>query len=223
MKKRLKTFLFAIFAGIAIGCGGLFFVLAKTYVPNNWGAIIGSLLFPIGLITICYCKFNLYTGKIGIAPNKGINTNNLNVLEWLFLILLGNVVGAFAFGLLVYPFTFLGGQFSDTVRAVGSARETMNLFEMFGTSILCGILVYIAVYLFNNSKQHFGKITGVLCPIALFVLAGFQHCVANMFYMAASGCWSLASTLALLVCIVGNSIGGLVANLPVLFINRSIF
>lgn len=220
MKKRLKTFLSAIFAGIAIGGGGLLFILAKTYIPNNWGLVIGSLLFPIGLITICYCRLNLYTGKIGIAPNKDINTNDLNVLEWLFLILLGNAVGAFAFGLLVYPFSFLGNQFSDTIHSIGSARETMNSFEMLGTSILCGILVYIAVYLFNNSKQHFGRITGILCPIALFVLAGFQHCIANMFYMAASGHWGLASTVALLVCIIGNSIGGLVANLPVLFINR---
>ena len=145
MKKRLKTFLSAIFAGIAIGCGGLLFILAKTYIPNNWGSIVGSLLFPIGLITICYCGFNLYTGKIGIAPNKDINTNDLNVLEWLFLILLGNAVGAFGFGLLVYPFSFLGNQFSDTIHSIGSARETMNAFEMFGTSILCGIVTLVPI------------------------------------------------------------------------------
>lgn len=218
MNKRVKTFLFAIFAGIAIGVGGLLFILSKAYIPGNWGNIVGSLLFPVGLITICYCKFNLYTGKIGIAPNKDVNTNELNVFEWLAWILLGNIVGAFAFGLIVYPFTFLGGSFTDTVHVVGAARETMDPISMAGTSVLCGILVYIAVYFFNKSDEHFGKITGVLVPIAFFVLAGFQHCVANMFYMAASGSWTLASTQALIWCILGNSFGGLLANLPVIYL-----
>ena len=217
MNNRVKTFLFAIFAGVAIGVGGLLFILSKTYIPGNWGNIVGALLFPAGLITICYCKFNLYTGKIGIAPNDGINTNGLNVLEWLAWILLGNIVGAFAFGLLVYPFTLLGGSFADTVHAIGVARETMDPGVMIFTSILCGILVYIAVYFFNKSNENFGKITGVLIPIAFFVLAGFQHCVANMFYMAASGCWTLESTQALVGCILGNSMGGLLANMPVVY------
>ena len=217
MNNRVKTFLFAIFAGVAIGVGGLLFILSKTYIPGNWGNIVGALLFPVGLITICYCKFNLYTGKIGIAPNEDINTNGLNVFEWLAWILLGNIVGAFAFGLLVYPFTLLGGSFADTVHAIGTARETMDPGVMIFTSILCGILVYIAVYFFNKSNENFGKITGVLIPIAFFVLAGFQHCVANMFYMAASGCWTLESTQALVGCILGNSMGGLLANMPVVY------
>lgn len=220
MNNRVKTFLFAIFAGIAIGVGGLLFLLAKTYIPGTWGSIVGSLLFPAGLITICYCKFNLYTGKIGIAPNPGVNTNGLNVIEWLAWILLGNIIGAFAFGLVVYPFTLLGGSFAETVHAVGIARETMNPGVMIGTSILCGILVYIAVYFFNKSNENFGKITGVLIPIAFFVLAGFQHCVANMFYMAASGSWTLESTQALVACILGNSVGGLLANMPIVYCNK---
>jgi len=217
MYKRWQTFLFAVFAGIAIGVGGLLFILSKAYIPGNWGNIVGSLLFPVGLITICYCKFNLYTGKIGVAPNSGINTNGLNTIEWLAWILLGNIVGAFGFGWLVYQFIPLGGAFAETLLAVGAARETMDPVSMIGTSVLCGVLVYIAVYFFNNSNQHFGKITGVLIPIAFFVLAGFQHCVANMFYMAASGSWTLESTQALVGCILGNSFGGLLANLPVVY------
>ena len=205
-----------------------FGVLYDTDNENPKLIAMTNVLNEVDLGTGQFCFNNIYSSSPTItisdddkiASTKDINTNDLNVLEWLFLILLGNAVGAFGFGLLVYPFSFLGNQFSDTIHSIGSARETMNAFEMFGTSILCGILVYIAVYLFNNSKQHFGRITGILCPIALFVLAGFQHCVANMFYMAASGHWGLASTVALLVCIIGNSVGGLVANLPVLVINR---
>ena len=212
MSKRLKTFLFAIFAGIAISFGGLLFILSKTYIPADWGQFVGACLFPVGLAIICYRKYNLYTGKIGIAPNLTASDVGFNVIEWLFLILLGNTVGAFAFGGLLYPVTFINNSFTDTIIATGLARQNMNLLEMFIKAIICGMLVYAAVYFFNKASSNFGKILGVFIPIAFFVSTGMQHCIANMFYMAISGCWTVPSLIALLVCILGNSFGGLLIN-----------
>ena len=80
-------------------------------------------------------------------------------------------------------------------------------------SILCGALVYIAIFLFNRLNTNFGKVIGIIVPISFFVYAGFQHCIANMFYIAAGGVWNLNAFIGLLICILGNSIGALLLDL----------
>ena len=102
LKKRLNVLLYAIFAGIAVSIGGILYLLTKALIPEtSWlpSIIVGSLLFPVGLISICYFKFNLYTGKIGVAfRNPNVDKKGLNVFEWLFWILLGNMIGAIIIG-----------------------------------------------------------------------------------------------------------------------------
>ena len=222
-KNRLNVLVYAILAGLAIAFGGLLFILAKAYIPNNnfiSPTLVGALLFPIGLLMVCYFKFNLYTGKIGIAfRNKKIDKKGLNVFEWLFIILIGNAIGAMAFGLIIYAFTLINKEsaFSlaayDTGNSRAMAFDFVNIFNMSYKSILCGALVYIAIYLFNRLPQHFGKVVGVIVPIAFFVFAGFQHCVANMFYIAAGFVWNANSLVGLLICILGNSVGALLLDL----------
>lgn len=223
MKNRLNVLLYAILAGIAIAFGGILFLLAKAFIPaESWvpSQLVGALLFPVGLLLVCYFKLNLYTGKIGMAfRNKKLDKKGLNVFEWLFWILLGNAIGAFAIGFAVFGLAQIDKEslFSTTVFATGAARalplEGQPIFEMSYKSILCGALVYAAIYFFNRLDNHFGKVVGVVVPIAFFVFAGFQHCVANMFYIAAGGAWSLSSFVLLLICIAGNSIGALLLDL----------
>ena len=222
MAKRLKDFYLGILAGGAIAFGGVLFLLSKLIPENAYvpAILVGSLLFPIGLLLVCYFKLNLYTGKIGIAfRNKKIDKSGLNVFEWLAWIILGNAVGAFAIGAIVYAFTFIdvNSAFSQAVYAVGNSRVMVfnfaSIFNMTYKSILCGALVYIAIYFFNRLNTNFGKVIGVVVPIAFFVFAGFQHCIANMFYIAASGVWGLESLVGLLICILGNSIGALLLDL----------
>ena len=223
MKNRLIVFLYAILAGVAIALGGLLFILAKALIPDNniiAASLVGALLFPVGLLLVCYFKFNLYTGKIGMAfRNKKLDKKGLNVFEWLFNILLGNAVGAMGFGLIIYALTFINkdSAFSVAVYSTGLSRSMAfnfeGIFNMTYRSILCGALVYIAIYLFNRLDNNFGKAVGVVVPIAFFVFAGFQHCVANMFYIAAGGIWNLNAFIGLLICILGNSIGALLLDL----------
>lgn len=223
MKNRLIVFLYAILAGVAIALGGLLFILAKALIPENniiAASLVGALLFPIGLLLVCYFKFNLYTGKIGMAfRNKKLDKKGLNVFEWLINILLGNAVGAMGFGLIIYALTFINkdSAFSTAVYSTGLSRSMAfnfeGIFNMTYRSILCGALVYIAIYLFNRLDNNFGKVVGVVVPIAFFVFAGFQHCVANMFYIAAGGIWNFNAFIGLLICILGNSIGALLLDL----------
>ena len=223
MLKRFNVLLLGIFAGAAIAFGGILFMLANTIIPNDsWisPTLVGALLFPVGLLLVCYLRLNLYTGKIGIAfRNKKIDKKGLNVFEWLFLILLGNAIGAFTIGLIVYSFTLIDqtSKFALMVYSVGQSRNMVfdfdGVFNMIFKSILCGMLVYIAIYFFGKMKDNFGKVIGVVTPIAFFVYAGFQHCIANMFYIAAGNVWSIDSLIGLLICIVGNSLGALFLDL----------
>ncbi len=222
-RKRLRVFNLGILAGEAIAFGGILFILAKAFIPSNdiiTSNLVGALLFPVGLLLVCYFKLNLYTGKIGMAfRNKKLDKSGLNTFEWLAWILIGNAVGAFAVGAVIYALTLINKEssFSQAVYAVGASRimafDFISIFNMSYKSILCGALVYIAIYCFNRLNTNFGKVIGVVVPIAFFVFAGFQHCVANMFYIATGAAWGLESFIGLLICILGNSIGALLLDL----------
>ncbi|MCR5079694.1 MAG: formate/nitrite transporter family protein [Bacilli bacterium] len=223
VKRRGNVLWYGILAGAAIAFGGILFLLAKFLIPEDSivpSSLVGALLFPVGLLLVCYFKLNLYTGKIGMAfRNPKLDKKGLNTFEWLFWILLGNAIGAFAIGAAIYAFTLIdpSSAFSKTVYAVASSRSTEfdfnGLFGMFYKSVLCGALVYIAIYLFNKLPNQFGKVVGVVTPIAFFVYAGFQHCIANMFYIASGAQWNANAFVGLLLCIVGNSLGALLLDL----------
>ena len=223
LKRELVVLYYGILAGAAIAFGGILFILAKTIIPSDSPVdptLVGALLFPVGLLLVCFFKFNLYTGKIGMAfRNKKLSKNDLNVFEWLFFILIGNAIGSFVVGLIIYALTLIDqtSTFALTVKAVGTSRdmafEARPILDMSYKSVLCGALVYIAIYFFNRLNTTFGKVIGVVTPIAFFVYAGFQHCVANMFYIAAGNVWSVNSFVGLLICILGNSVGALLLDL----------
>ena len=223
LKRRGNVFFYGILAGVAIAFGGILFVLAKAFIPDNpiiGSSLVGAFLFPVGLLLVCYFKLNLYTGKIGMAfRNKKLDKKGLNVFEWLFWILIGNAVGAFLIGFAIYGLTFIdpSSSFSIAVFDVANARrmafDFAGIFNMSYKSVLCGMLVYIAIFFFNRLNNQFGKVAGVVVPIAFFVYCGFQHCVANMFYIAAGGAWNLNALVGLLICILGNSLGALALDL----------
>ena len=223
LKRRMNVFFYGILAGAAIAFGGILYLAARTLIPSDFIVspnLIGALLFPVGLLLVCYFKFNLYTGKIGIAfRNKKIDKKGLNVFEWLAWILLGNAVGAIALGLVIYLLGLIFPEWSYFMLAQSVAQSRamsftfLGFFNMMLRSVFCGMLVYIAIYLFNNLPTEFGKVAGVVTAIAFFVYAGFQHCIANMFYLAAAGLWNAITLVGLLLCILGNSAGALLLDL----------
>ena len=89
MKKHGKTVLFGIYAGMAIGFGGLLNIVANTLLSSVpiWGRILGSFLFPIGLTMVCFFSFNLFTGKIGYLFD-----NDKSYLLFLLFVYIGNIL-----------------------------------------------------------------------------------------------------------------------------------
>lgn len=218
MEKRLKLLYSSLTAGFCIGIGSLLFIISKTYL-GPVGLLVGSLLFPLGLISICYLQIHLYTGKIGFIAKSTPETRfNLTKAEWLTWMIIGNFIGAMLIGLVIYMATYLApdSSFTQTVLSIGNSKvlsyDINSISIAFVKSFLCGIFVYLAVLFFNTFKKHYAKLVGIIVPIALFVYCGFWHCIANMTYLVASGQNIVDIIYSLLVCTLGNSLGALFTN-----------
>ena len=213
MKKHGKTVLFGIYAGMAIGFGGLLNILANHWLSASpWAArIVGSLLFPIGLTMVCFLGLNLFTGKIGYLLD-----NDKNYLGFLGLVYVGNIIGSLILGGFCLV-TFRDTDIFTTALKISGGKifepAFLNIVKCFAGSVLCGVLVYIAIFCYKTFKQVWLKILGIFISIGLFVFLKFDHCIANMFYFSFS--WSWGEPLAYLnigVVTLGNSLGAIALN-----------
>lgn len=187
----LTTLKKSIIGGFLIGFGG-------TVYLNMDNKIVASFLFGLGLFTIINFELNLYTGKIGYLSKE----------NWkeILLTLIGNFIGTNVFAFLVLQ-TRLAEKLKEAVAPAVALKLSDNLLSTFILGIFCGILMYIAVGTFKKLPNILGTLAVFLC-VAVFILAGFEHCVANMFFFALSS--SPADyLLPLLVTIAGNSLGGI--------------
>jgi len=214
MKNAGKTVLFGVYAGLAIGFGGLLNIISNSLLDSApiWGRVLGSFLFPVGLTLVCFLGLNLFTGKIGYVLD-----NKKDYLVYLGLVYLGNIVGALLLGLfclLVFPSkSGIQGQAWIISNAKLIKFEFLPLMKLFAGSVLCGVCVYTAVFCFKIFKQWWLKVIGIFVPIFIFVFFGFNHCVANMFYFAFG--WNYGNPLSylnLLIVTLGNSIGAIALN-----------
>ena len=203
----LKAFLFGILAGLAIGLGSFVFTIVCAYLPSEGGKMLASCLFSIGLILVCVFGLSLYTGKIGVvfdAPDKKEVGKNAICLP---IMLIGNAIGAFALGIICH-FIFQNVQeVADKILAISTGKTGST--TVFIQGILCGALVYIAVYCYKNFQNWAMKIIGIIISVTLFVYCGFQHCIANMFYFGMAYNWNIDMLWNLLIVILTNSIGAL--------------
>ena len=176
----------SILAGLLISLAGIVYL-------NCSDKIVGSLLFSLGLISVILLEANLFTGKIGYVNSKR------SILDSL-LILVFNLVAATIVGLI-----YRCG--SDAAASIAGSKLSIFSESWWLTglkSIGCGAAIYLAVEGYKKSKSLIPVILGVM----VFILAGWNHCIADCFYMAAGSSSALAIPY-LLVVIVGNSIGSL--------------
>lgn len=191
---RTKIFLSAILAGCAVGFGGTVFLSVENKV-------LGSLFFTVGLFVVCTMKLHLYTGKVCY-----IFQNDKTYLVSIPVIWLGNLVGTG----IVAAMVRLSRIAPISERAMGMCETKLSdgLLSIFLLSILCNIFIYIGVDGFNNNPHEAGKYISLFFGVMVFILCGFEHCVANMFYFSVAGAWSLKTVGYLLVMTLGNAVGG---------------
>lgn len=176
-----KMIMLGMFAGAFIALAGVGATFANVYV----GKIAGALVFPAGLAMVVVAGSELFTGNnlmvVGLLSRRfGVG----KLLKNWILVFLGNLLGAVAVAGLVA----VSGVFdavADTVIATASAKVNMGFSEAMIRGVLCNFLVCIAVWMAFYADSVGGKIAAVFLPIMLFVLCGFEHSVANMFYVPA--------------------------------------
>lgn len=191
MKHYIKTFVLAVLAGGAIGIGGTVFLTLDNKV-------IGALLFTTGLYGICVHGLNLYTGKIGYLLDQPPA-----YLIDLALIWAGNLAGTWLAACAV-AHTRVSG-IAETAVKMCSVKSEDSLSSLFLLGIFCGALMYIAVEGYKQTKNP----AILFACIATFILSGFEHCIANMFYFSIAGAWSAQTLLRIVVITLANSLGGL--------------
>lgn len=192
----LNKILSGISAGILISIGGSVFLACD----NKY---VGAVMFSVALLCICLKGYSLYTGKIGFIPEK----HDKEAFSVLLLGLLGNLIGTVACGYAIrYALPALG----ETAEKICNLKLEQALPQTLIRGLFCGVLMYLAVSIFRDRQ----KVIGILFCIPVFILAGFEHSVADMFYFAASGIVSLEAFVFLMTVVLGNTIGGML--LPIL-------
>ena len=185
----LSTFLLAILAGGFVAVGACFYTTAITGVHASVGVtrLIGALPFCVGLILVVVAGAELFTGNalIVIATISGKVSFARLMRNWL-IVYIGNLVGSLAAAALVY----FAAQWRMGDMAVGvtsyniaGAKMSLPFFTAFCSGILCNALVCMAIWLCYSSRTTTDKILSILFPISAFVALGFEHSVANMFFV----------------------------------------
>lgn len=188
---KIKTNLInGILAGICIGLGGACFLSCESKV-------IGAFLFSIGLFTIVLNGFNLYTGKICyIFENK-----NKEYAALLLLSILGNLIGTFFIGLLCM---LCSPSMNEKAIEICNKKLELDCLSILIKGFLCDIFVFLAV---DTYKRH-KTVLGVFVFIPAFILCGFEHSIADMYYFFTAGIFSFKALMFILIVIIGNSLGG---------------
>lgn len=196
LKKFTDIFLRALLTGFAIGIGGIVYLSCD----NRY---IGSFLFGTGLFVILSFGFNLFTGKVGYAVE-----NKPSYIVDLLVIWLGNLAGTAATGGLIL-LTRVSPTISEKAAGLCDTKLSDGLLSILVLSFFCGMLMFIAADGFKKIENPVGKMLVIFLPVMVFILSGFEHCVANMFYFTAGMSWSLKAFGYLLVMSIGNAIGGM--------------
>ncbi len=235
----LSTFALAVLAGAFISLGCIFFTVSQTGVSSMpWGVsrVIGGFTFSLGLILVIVGGAELFTGNnLIIMAWASRQLSTLRVLRNWGIVYIGNFFGAVA----TAGFVFLGQHYNMDKGALGLTslnialgKVNLGFFQAIILGILCNAMVCMAVWLTYSARTVLGRVTAIIFPIAGFVAAGFEHCVANMYFIpyailvksgAPASFWSNIGTTAesfkalnwgsfflknLIPVTIGNMIGG---------------
>ncbi len=185
-----NTFLLAIFAGMFIAFGASSSNVAVDAIENTGLAkFVAGMVFPVGLMLILTVAGELFTGDcMLILGGMDSRYTTVDTIKKLILVYFGNLAGSLILVFLLYQ----SGQFQMSQGAVGaytikvaSGKLQYTFWQCIASGILCNILVCAAVLMASRVKSVPGKMITVFFPIMAFVIGGFEHCVANMYYLPA--------------------------------------
>lgn len=180
--RRRRVLIRAFLAGIAISIGGCVYLACDV----KW---VGAVLFSVGLLTVVAFRLDLYTGKVGYAVE-----NPPSYWKDILVIIVGNFLGCLLVGLMM--------PYDAAVDAVDAKLRT-EWYSVVFKGVMCGVLMFIAV----DFHRQRGSFLAIFLCVPAFILAGFEHSIADMFYVCSAGAFSLGSLAFILLVLLGNAIG----------------
>ncbi len=217
----LTLLVLAVLAGAFISLGALFFTVVVTETGLGFGVtrLLGGLSFCLGLILVVVAGAELFTGNnlIAMAWASGLISTREVMRNWL-LAYVGNVLGCLGTVLLVVwsdVASLGGGAVGKTAVHIALVKADLSLAEAFTRGILCNALVCLAVWLAIGARSVSDKILAILFPITAFVAIGFEHSIANWFFLPygfvldGQGAVSIIGIVRNIVAVsAGNIVGG---------------
>lgn len=187
----VKLFVLGILAGAYIGFGAEISTLvghdAAKYVGFGIAKFLSGAVFSTGLMLVVIAGAELFTGNILIIISllrKKVNFSGL-LRNW-GIVYLANLIGSLILVLIVYHsniFTLNESLTGAAALKIASAKVNLTWTEVFTRGILCNWLVCLAVWMAMASRDVVGKVWAIFFPIMAFVASGFEHCVANMYFI----------------------------------------
>jgi formate transporter FocA len=198
----VSMFALAVLAGAFVALGAIFATTvsagtlattaadgatAITTWPTGWQRLLSGLVFSLGLILVVVGGAELFTGNnlIVMAWANGKVSTKLLGLNWL-IVYAGNFVGAVATAVLMLwgrQYEFAGGALGLQALTTANHKAGLDFWQAVALGILCNALVCLAVWLTYSARSTTDKIVAMTLPVAAFVAAGFEHSVANMYFI----------------------------------------
>lgn len=184
-----RMLILGLFAGAYIAFGAVCSQAIAVSIPlQSVAKAAGAFVFPIGLMMVLVAGSELFTGNclLVIPVLEGEGTVLGMLKNWVF-VYIGNlmggvlVAGACTYG---HVYSMFDQQLASSVVATASAKVGLSFGDALIRGILCNVLVCVAVWISFAAKELAGKILGLMLPVAAFVLCGFEHSVANMYFIS---------------------------------------
>ena len=234
-----RLFVAGMLAGAFISFGAMFFCLftSDSSLPFAVQRAGGGACFCLGLVLVLCCGAELFTGNslmVCSLLSKRIGPGAL-LRNWA-IVWLGNLAGSLLIVALVYAsqmYSMNGGAVGQTMVSVAASKASLSPGVIFAKGILCNVLVCLAVWIGFSGRSIVDKVLGIFLPITAFVACGFEHCVANMFFLPSgllmnalgigdAGAVALGGVVEnILIATIGNIVGGVAVGIAYWFAYRT--
>ena len=194
----LASLMLAVIAGGSIGLGALYYTIIVSDPGLSFAAarVMGGLVFSLGLVIVLVGGAELFTGNnlIVMAWASGNVTTRQMLRNWV-VVYFGNLIGAVGLVVLVFLSHHLdmnGGRVGLSILNTAAAKIQPDAVTLFFKGVLCNLLVCLAVWLAYAGRSVTDKVVALVFPVSAFIAAGFEHCVANMYFLPLA--WLMTQT-----------------------------
>ncbi|WP_411680578.1 formate/nitrite transporter family protein [Clostridium thailandense] len=186
----MQQFILGLLAGAFIAVGGAVSAVVSHGIADAGVAkFVGAAVFPVGLMLVIICGAELFTGNcLMVVPLVDKKITVIDMIKNWVVVYIANFLGSILIAFLVFQagvFNMSAGKLGGVVIKVASTKGGLSFGTAFASAIMCNFLVCLAVWGAAAAKDVISKIFIIWFPIMAFVACGFEHCVANMYFLTA--------------------------------------